>query len=224
LLVKLVIAEDDANSMRLMKAILVDCPLEIVTAADGEDALRSIERDAAIVIILDWMVPGPTGLEICQRIRQRNMKERPYLVMVTVRDSDDDVVAAFAAGADDYITKPIRTEQLRGRVTAGMRLVLREHALVQEQEALRAALGRLHDLPALVPICSYCKRVGDRDDTWLSADRYLTLHTGAQFTHGICPTCAPRLMEPRDPQRGGAPADLAPGVPGLAAGVNDKES
>ena len=157
------------------------------------------------MILLEWILPGRTGLEVCQHVRQRNLRERPYIVMMTFRDADDDVVAAFAAGADDYVTKPIHPRQLLARLQAGMRLVLREHALVQEHAALQSALASLRDMPALVPICSCCRRVSDGEDAWLAADRYLTLRAGVQFTHGLCPTCAPRFLEPKRRTGSGMP-------------------
>ena len=211
---KLLIAEDDPMGRRLMQAVLGDLQLELVVAGDGEEALESIERDEPAMLVLDWMLPGVSGLDICQKVRQRNLAERPYIVMVTFRDKDEDVVAAFEAGADDYVTKPIHPRQLHARITAGIRLVLREHALVQEQAALQSALASLRDMPPLVPICSCCRRVSDRGDTWLSADRYLSLRAGVQFTHGLCPTCAPRLMEPKRRLENGMPnLDLESGDP-----------
>jgi sigma-B regulation protein RsbU (phosphoserine phosphatase) len=119
--------------------------------------------------------------------------------MVTFRDADEDVLAAFAAGADDYITKPVHARQLHARIMAGIRLQLREAALVLDRAALQAALARLRNMLPLVPICSCCRRVSDGEETWLAADRYLALHAGGQFTHGLCPACAPRLMEPKRP-------------------------
>jgi CheY-like chemotaxis protein len=202
--VKLLIAEDDAMSRRLMQAVLEDLQLDVITADDGDEALEVIEHDAPAIILLDWMLPGVSGIEICRKVRQRNLRERPYIVMVTFRDQDEDVVAAFEAGADDYVTKPLNPRQLHARLTAGVRLVLREHALVQEQAALQAALASLRNMPSLVPMCSCCRRVSDGGN-WLSADRYLSLLAGVQFTHVICPTCAPRLMQPKQLTQGGMP-------------------
>jgi CheY-like chemotaxis protein len=203
--VKVLIAEDDPIASRLMRAVLADCELEVIVAADGDEAVEMIERENPALILLDWNLPGRTGLEICQHVRQRNQRERPYIVMVTCRDADDDVVTAFAAGADDYVRKPIHPRQLLARLQAGMRLVLREHALVQEHAALQTALASLRDMPALVPICSCCRRVSDGEDAWLAADRYLALRAGVQFTHGLCPTCAPRFLEPKRRTGSGLP-------------------
>ena len=76
-----------------MRAVLTDLQLEILTAGDGEEALECIESDAPAMIMLDWILPGMSGLEVCQRVRQRNSPERPYIVVLTFRDKDDDVVA-----------------------------------------------------------------------------------------------------------------------------------
>lgn len=193
---KLLIAESDDASRRALAAVLVANPLERIEAATGTDAIQRIEAESPALIILDWSLSGMSGLEVCMRVRQRNVQLRPYIIMMAPGESTDDVVSAFAAGADDCVSRPLDGEQLRARVHAGMRLVLREHALVVEHAALQSALKRMHGMPELVPICSCCKRVRD-DGAWLPVDRYLTVHAGVHFTHGLCPTCAPRLLEPR---------------------------
>ena len=116
---KVLIAEDDPIASRLMRAVLADCELEVIVAADGDEAVEMIERENPALILLDWSLPGRTGLEVCQHVRQRNQRERPYIVMVTCRDEDDDVVTAFAAGADDYVRKPIHPRQLLARAAGG---------------------------------------------------------------------------------------------------------
>jgi CheY-like chemotaxis protein len=193
---RLLIVQEDPRDREALKALLAGCSLESVTAGEGEDAQRAIEKYAPAMIILDWTDRAGTGLATCQWIRQRNTRERPYLIMVTARGAAEDLVAAFSAGADDYVVRPFPPEQLRARVAAGLRLVLREYALVQEHAAVQSALARLHRMPELVPICSCCRRVKDQEESWMPVERYLTLLAGVHFTHGLCPSCAPRVMEP----------------------------
>jgi CheY-like chemotaxis protein len=193
---RLLIVQENPAERDALKTLLSACALESVTAGEGEEAQRAIEQYAPAMIILDWTERVGAGLSTCQWIRQRNTRERPYVIMVTTRGAAEDLVAAFSAGADDYVVKPFPPEQLRARVAAGLRLVLREYALVQEHAAVQSALARLHRMPELVPICSCCRRVKDEEESWLPVERYLTLLAGVHFTHGLCPSCAPRVMEP----------------------------
>jgi DNA-binding response OmpR family regulator len=154
--VKLLIAESDGASRRALAALLSSDLIEVIEAGDGPEAIHRIDTEAPAVILLDWWLLGFTGLDICMRVRQRNLQLRPYIVMVSSGHSTDDVVSAFAAGADDCVTRPVDEEQLCARVQGGVRLVLREHALVLEHAALQSALRRMHGMPELVPICSCC--------------------------------------------------------------------
>jgi len=150
--VKLLIAESDGASRRALAALLSSDLLEVIEAGDGPEAVHRIDTEAPSVILLDWWLPGMTGLDVCMHVRQPNPHLRPYIVMMSSRASTDDVVSAFAAGADDCVTKPLDEEQLCARVHAGVRLVLREHALVLEHAALQSAVRRMHGMSELVPI------------------------------------------------------------------------
>lgn len=202
---KLLILEDDDALRGQLAAALADGPLEVLAAADGYEALEIVDAHAPALLILDWEAPGRPALEICQHVRQRNTRERPYILMVTSRDSTDAVVAAFASGADDCVQAPYELDRLRARIGAAVRLVLRDYGLVLEKVALHAALARMHDLPELLAICSGCRRVRDGDRDWEPLERYFSQQTGVQFSHGICPDCAPHLMEPKRSSSFGTP-------------------
>jgi sigma-B regulation protein RsbU (phosphoserine phosphatase) len=195
--VKLLILEDDETLRRTLASALVDGPLEVIAAVDGYEAMEVIDAQSPALLILDWEAPGLSALEICQQVRQRNTRERPYIVMVTSRDETDDVVAAFASGVDDSVRLPYDVDRMRARIGAAVRLVLRDYGLVLEKVALHAALARMHDLPELVSICSGCRRVRDSEQGWEPLERFFSQQTGVQFSHGICPDCAPKLMEPK---------------------------
>lgn len=208
---KVLILEDDEAQRRSLAASLADGPLEVLAAADGYEALEIVDAHAPALMVLDWEAPGLSGLEICQQVRQRNTRERPFIVMVTARDSTDAVVTAFASGVDDVVQAPYELDRMRARLGAAVRLVLRDYGLVLEKAALHGALARMHELPELVSICSGCRRVRDAEHQWEPLERYFSQQTGVQFSHGICPDCAPRLMEPKR-SSGFAPP---PGMPRL---------
>ena len=112
-----------------------------------------------------------------------------YLVVATVRQSLDDVLAGFQAGANDYITKPFHAQELRARLRVGRRVVELQAALASRVAQLQDALSRVKQLQGLLPICSYCKRIRDDHDYWQQVETYMSEHSQATFTHGICPEC-----------------------------------
>ncbi len=185
---RLLVADDDPIARRLLAAALAGASVEVLTAADGREALGMVETHAPAVILLDWLMPGLDGLAVCRAIRDRYSASRPHIIMVTSRDSTDDVVAAFAGGADDYVTKPYDLDQLRARVWAGMRLAMRDESFVHDRRMLQTALSRLHSLPEVVTICASCKRVRDGGE-WHPVEQFVSDHSGVHFSHGLCPAC-----------------------------------
>jgi diguanylate cyclase (GGDEF)-like protein len=116
---------------------------EVTVACDGAEALQILEReDAPALIILDWMMPGMTGLEVCQRIRQRGSEPYIYILLLTSKSQKEDLIEGMDAGADDYITKPFDQNELQVRLRAGTRLVDLQAQLLSAREALREQATR----------------------------------------------------------------------------------
>ena len=118
-----------------------------------------------------------------------------YLVIATVRESLEDVLAGFEAGANDYITKPFHAQELRARMRVGRRVVELQAALASRVAQLQDALSRVKQLQGLLPICSYCKRIRDDHDYWQQVETYMSEHSQATFTHGICPECYEKFFK-----------------------------
>ena len=116
---RLLIVEDDSALRRSLRATLGSLGFDVTEASNGEEALTSIRTAGFEAIILDVNMPGIGGIEACRRIR-RVLTKTPIL-MLTVRDSEDDKVDALEAGADDYVTKPFRTRELTARIRAAIR-------------------------------------------------------------------------------------------------------
>jgi phosphoserine phosphatase RsbU/P len=140
-------------------------------------------------------MPGLDGLEVCRRVRSRPAMDGFYLVIATVRQSLDDVLAGFEAGANDYITKPFHAQELRARLRVGCRVVELQAALATRVAQLQDALSRVKQLQGLLPICSYCKRIRDDHDYWQQVETYMSEHSQATFTHGICPECYEKFFK-----------------------------
>ena len=130
------IAEDDSISRRMLEAFLVKWGYEVMVASEGEEAWRILQgNDAPRLAVLDWMMPGRDGIDICRSLRQRKGRAYIYTILLTARGQKEDVVEGLEAGADDYITKPFDPYELRARLRAGRRIVELQEQLLQAREA-----------------------------------------------------------------------------------------
>jgi diguanylate cyclase (GGDEF)-like protein len=141
--VKILIADDSIVSRHLLEATLRKWGYEVVVACDGLEALAALDRkDAPQLAILDWMMPGLTGPEVCRRIRQWAREPYTYTLLLTSKSQKEDLIEGMEAGADDYITKPFDQHELQVRLRAGTRLVDLQGELLAAREALREQATR----------------------------------------------------------------------------------
>jgi len=195
--VKILIAEDDRVSRRLLEARLQKDNHEVMVAEDGAGAWRALEADPTIPLaILDWMMPGLTGPEICRKLRQQQTDQPTYVILLTSRDSREDIVSGLEAGANDYVTKPFDFDELRARVQVGQRVVELQKNLAERVRELEIALTSVKMLQGLLPICLYCKKIRDDKNYWQQVDKYVADHSEARFSHGICPECYEKVVKP----------------------------
>ena len=123
---------------------------------------------------------------------------RICVILLTARTLTG-IVAGINAGADDYLVKPFNPDELRARVHVGIRVLTLQNRLAARVAELQAALSKVKQLSGLLPICSYCKRIRSDDNYWEQVESYITDHTDALFSHGICPPCLVKVMEEFDP-------------------------
>lgn len=194
---RVLVVDDEPGIRRLIQTSLKGWGYEVVAASTGEEALAILEGAAAPPLaILDWTMPGMDGLELCRRVRALPRPLKPYLIFVTARARTQDIVTGLTAGADDYIVKPFQREELRARVRVGERLLELQSTLADRVKELEDALARVKLLHGLLPICSYCKKVRDDRNYWQQVESYIEEHSEAQFTHGICPDCREKYVQP----------------------------
>lgn len=135
---RLLIAEDNPVSRLALERMLSKWGHEVVTAEDGNQAWQKLQtEDAPSLMILDWDMPKMDGLELCRRIRQRESRIRPYIILLTAMDQKEDLVKAFEAEVDDYITKPFNPDELRARMSAALRVLEMQDKVLKAEEALR---------------------------------------------------------------------------------------
>ena len=184
------IAEDDPITAMLLANSLRRWNLDATCVNDGASAWEVMcGGQPPALAILDWMMPGLDGLELCRRVRQTPALAHMYLILLTARDSRADLVEGLEAGADDYLVKPFNAEELRARVHTGMRIVSLQQQLTEQIVALREMLANVKQLKGLLPICCYCKKIRSDTDYWQQLEGYISEHSEAHFSHGICPGC-----------------------------------
>jgi phosphoserine phosphatase RsbU/P len=184
------IAEDDRVTGEILARTLQRWSYETKVLSDGLQAWEHLRMATTPTLaILDWMMPGIDGPDVCRRVRAELPLANMYLLLVTAREARGDVVAGLEAGADDYIIKPFDPDELRARVAVGVRVLGLQQKLAERVAELQDALSNVKQLRGLLPICSYCKRIRGDDQYWLQVEAYIADHSDAQFSHGICPTC-----------------------------------
>jgi CheY-like chemotaxis protein len=195
---RILIAEDEPVSRLLLEKTLVRGGHELVVCTDGGQAWEALQQSSPpSLAILDWMMPVLDGVDVCRKARQTKGLESLYIILVTSRDSEEDIVAGLDAGANDYITKPFQPRELKARVGVGERVVELQQQLANRVVELEEALGRVKTLQGLLPICSYCKKIRDDGNYWKQVEGYIEEHADVSFSHGICPDCYTSIVEPQ---------------------------
>jgi PleD family two-component response regulator len=194
---RILLADDDEVSCLALEALLVKRGYEVVTAADGNEAWEVLQGDdPPRIAVLDWMMPEVDGVDICRRVRATPRLKGTYLILLTSRDSREHVVAGLRAGASDYVTKPFHNDELEARVNVGAQVVHLQAELARRVQDLESALAQVKQLQGLLPMCSYCKKIRDEANYWQRVEDYITTHSDARCSHGICPTCWESVVRP----------------------------
>src|SRR5712691_913857 len=138
------VADDDLIITTILSSALTRSGMQVTVAHDGDvawQALNSLQPPA--LAILDWMMPNLDGLELCRRIRSTPRLAGMYVILVTARDSREDLVAGLEAGADDYMAKPINMAELQARIGVGLRVAKLQQSLAQSVKELRSTRDHL---------------------------------------------------------------------------------
>jgi diguanylate cyclase (GGDEF)-like protein len=136
--VKILIADDDDVSRRVLQATLTKWGYDVVIATNGMEAWQLLrETNAPQLAILDWIMPGMDGVEVCREIRKREEEPYVYMLLLTAKSRKRDIIAGLRAGADDYLAKPFDPQELKARLRAGRRVLDLQAELVAARESLR---------------------------------------------------------------------------------------
>lgn len=135
---KILMADDDSVFRQILEKILAAWGYEVIVAENGSAALHILQsEDSPRIAILDWMMPGMNGVEVCRKVRGEGKLPYTYIILLTSQQRDEDITAGLEAGADDYITKPIKHNELRLRLRAGRRIIELQNELLEARDTFR---------------------------------------------------------------------------------------
>ena len=134
---KVLIAEDDLTSRTILTAILQKWGYDVVSAVDGEQALEMLKQpEAPKLALLDWSMPGLSGVDVCTHLRENQANDSIYIIMLTAKSEKKNIVEGLNAGANDYIIKPYDNDELQARINVGKRMVEIQSELENAKSAL----------------------------------------------------------------------------------------
>jgi len=178
---KILIAEDSATSRLMLEEVLQNLEHMVLVAKDGNEAWEIFQREEISLIISDWIMPGLSGLELCHQIRAVNRPRYVYFILLTAMEGKSNYMEAMEAGVDDFINKPFDIDQLRARLNVAERII---NLQVQVKQ-----------LQGILPTCSVCKKIRDKNDQWVPIESYIHQRTEVDFSHSYCPDCLKAVMK-----------------------------
>jgi len=135
---KILVAEDDMLSRTMLEKSLERAGYEVIAVNNGVRAISALDsEDPPRLALLDWIMPGKDGADVCREVRSRRDRAYTYLILLSSKESKQDIVQGLEAGADDYLTKPYDDEELKARLRAGERILQLEDRLVEARENMR---------------------------------------------------------------------------------------
>jgi len=180
---KILVVDDDPVSRRKLEGLLQQQGYQVVTASNGREAWDIFRKENISLVITDWIMPEVDGVRLCQMIRGLGRQKYTYIILITVMAGKGSYLEGIEAGADDFLTKPFDPDMLRARLFVAQRIL-----------DLQAEVRQLQ---GMLPICSYCKRIRNDDNLWTQVEAYVSEHSDADFTHGICPECEDKYIRPQ---------------------------
>jgi sigma-B regulation protein RsbU (phosphoserine phosphatase) len=200
----ILIVDDSRDEQDLLSTRLRAAGYGSLRVADSAEAALGLlgqgnpgQRTGAVdLILMDIMLPGVDGLDACRRITATEWLQDIPIIVITAKTEEKDLLAAFAAGAMDYIRKPVNPVELVARVSSALTFraerntrKAREQELLLRTQELEHALREVKVLRGLIPICANCKRVRTDAGDWQQLEEYIQGHSEVEFSHGICHVC-----------------------------------
>ena len=204
---KILVVDDIIKNIQLLGSLLGEEGYAVSYATSGEKALEMTSSEDFDLILLDIMMPGMNGFEVCQKLKSDDRTRDIPVLFLTAKSEQDDIINGLRYGAVDYLTKPINSAELMARVQTQMALrharssLMKRNAQLEEKneqlqkllEANQKAMAEIKTLRGILPICSNCKKIRDDEGYWMAIELYISQHSEAEFSHGVCHECAKTL-------------------------------
>lgn len=180
---KILAIEDEAIAGMQLVGVLKSLGHEATLVQGTIDAWKQLGEGGFRVVVSDWRMPGLSGLDLCRMIRNRGGDYIYFILISSTRVTSESRREALEAGVDDFLSKPIDPDEL------GMRLHVAQRIL--------NFTTQVQQLESFLPICGYCKKIRDDQKYWHEVEAYFNQQQGTRFSHGICPDCYTRVVEPQ---------------------------
>ncbi len=188
------IVDDVEENLLELTTLLAHPDRSLVTASTGEAALDRLEERDFAAVLLDVHLPGLSGFDVAERMRQApRTRHVPILFVTAMMQQPHDVFVGYEMGAVDYLLRPVDSHVLRSKVAILCDLWTQRHLIQEKNAQLERQLAEIETLRGLIPICARCHRIRDADGLWERCVSYLRRRTQAEFTHAICETCSEEL-------------------------------
>jgi CheY-like chemotaxis protein len=201
----ILIVDDTPENLRVLQQILAEHGYRVRPAINGKMALNAIQKMPPDLILLDIVMPGMDGYEVCQQLKAYERTCDIPVIFISALHGTVDKLKAFQIGGVDYITKPFQIEEVLARVNTHITIRSQQKLIEAHNAELQEALAKVKLLSGLLPICANCKKIRDDEGFWEQVEVYVRDHTEAEFSHSICPDCAqelyPELYEKLDERR-----------------------
>ncbi len=201
----ILIIDDNPTNLGLLFDYLENKGFKVLVDTDGESALKAINKAKPDIILLDILMPGTDGFDICRRLKANFKTCNIPVVFMTALTESADEVKGLELGAVDYITKPLQVEKVLARVTTHLtvrslqkQLQEKNDKLEERNNQLQEALDNIKTLTGLLPICTNCKKIKDDEGYWNQLEQYFSSRSDVLFSHGLCPDCADALYGKQD--------------------------
>jgi CheY-like chemotaxis protein len=210
----ILLVDDSTENLLLLQSILQTGGYkDLLTAESAEQAFKHLGMEdsggdgtGVDLILMDIQMPDINGIEACRRVKEVERLRDIPIIMVTAVAQREKLQLAFAAGAMDYINKPVNKIELRTRVGSALKLKqemdsrkAREQELKKRTQELEQALKEVKVLRGFIPICASCKKIRNDQGYWQLVEAYIREHSEAEFSHGICPDCIKKFFPGVEP-------------------------
>lgn len=175
----ILIIDDNQENLKVIGNMLKEHNYSIAVATGGEEAFELLWKNLPDLMLLDIMMPGMDGYEVCKKLKTEKRTKDIPVIFLSAKGETDDIVKGFEAGGVDYVSKPFNSRELLARIKTHIEL--------------KRARDEINLLKGIIPICSKCKKIRDDSGYWKQVEEYIESRSDAEFTHSVCPTCAREL-------------------------------